>query len=64
MNIVDESAPATPFWISGGGLPSNYTLTQFHFHWGAINGHGSEHTLEEGAYPMEVSPLKDILTRR
>lgn len=54
MNIVDESAPATPFWISGGGLPSNYTLTQFHFHWGAINGHGSEHTLEEGAYPMEL----------
>jgi len=54
MNIIDQSAPDTPFWISGGGLPSNYTLTQFHFHWGEENDRGSEHTVEEGAYPMEL----------
>ncbi|XP_075140937.1 carbonic anhydrase 4-like [Leptodactylus fuscus] len=39
--------------ISGGGLPSTYLATAFHFHWG--NGtSGSEHRLSGKQYPMEM----------
>ncbi|XP_060077428.1 uncharacterized protein LOC132556981 [Ylistrum balloti] len=37
-----------------GGLPGTFKLAQFHFHWGANNGMGSEHTYNGKAYPMEV----------
>ncbi|KAL8569890.1 hypothetical protein ACOMHN_038582 [Nucella lapillus] len=40
--------------ISGGGLPSTYTLAQFHFHWGSQNNKGSEHTINRYAAPMEM----------
>lgn len=60
INIGDTStgsARGTPFVISGGGLPSNFTLAQFHLHWGRLNGEGSEHTVEDASYPMEVGSL-------
>ncbi|XP_069841148.1 carbonic anhydrase 4-like [Dendropsophus ebraccatus] len=39
--------------LSGGGLPSTYVATAFHFHWG--NGRlGSEHRLSGKQYPMEM----------
>jgi len=37
-----------------GGLDGNYTLAQFHFHWGCDNSSGSEHTVDGKSYPMEL----------
>ena len=41
--------------ISGGGLGGTYYLDQFHFHWGASDAHGSEHTIDSSPYSMEVT---------
>ena len=41
--------------ISGGGLPADYRLIQFHWHWGSHNGNGSEHWLDGKQYPAEVT---------
>jgi len=40
--------------IVGGPLENQYRLKQFHFHWGAINEWGSEHTVDSKFYPAEV----------
>jgi len=42
--------------ISNGGLPDNgpYNLAQYHFHWGAVETRGSEHTINSVRYPMEM----------
>uniref|UniRef100_A0A8D1WQA3 Carbonic anhydrase n=1 Tax=Sus scrofa TaxID=9823 RepID=A0A8D1WQA3_PIG len=40
--------------ISGGPLENPYRLKQFHFHWGAVDEWGSEHTVEDHAYPAEL----------
>uniref|UniRef100_A0A8C3W725 Carbonic anhydrase n=1 Tax=Catagonus wagneri TaxID=51154 RepID=A0A8C3W725_9CETA len=40
--------------ISGGPLENHYRLRQFHFHWGAANEWGSEHTVDEHVYPAEL----------
>ncbi|XP_077842813.1 carbonic anhydrase 5A, mitochondrial isoform X3 [Macaca mulatta] len=40
--------------ISGGPLENHYRLKQFHFHWGAVNEAGSEHTVDGHAYPAEL----------
>lgn len=40
--------------ISGGGLSSTYTATQFHFHWGSEGNYGSEHSLNGEKYPIEL----------
>lgn len=41
--------------VSGGGLPgSTYKTAQLHFHWGADDTDGSEHTYNGRAYPMEM----------
>lgn len=40
--------------ISGGPLENHYQLKQFHFHWGAVNEWGSEHTVDDHVYPAEV----------
>ncbi|XP_063958785.1 carbonic anhydrase 14-like [Lytechinus pictus] len=40
--------------LSGGGLPTTYTATQFHFHWGSVNTQGSEHNVDGTAYPAEL----------
>ncbi|KAL1784908.1 carbonic anhydrase 5A, mitochondrial [Sigmodon hispidus] len=40
--------------ISGGPLENHYRLKQFHFHWGAANERGSEHTVDGHAYPAEL----------
>ncbi|MEJ1281299.1 carbonic anhydrase 5b mitochondrial [Cricetulus griseus] len=39
--------------IEGGPLEHNYRLKQFHFHWGAIDAWGSEHTVDSKCYPAE-----------
>uniref|UniRef100_A0A8C9JQ47 Carbonic anhydrase n=1 Tax=Panthera tigris altaica TaxID=74533 RepID=A0A8C9JQ47_PANTA len=40
--------------ISGGPLENHYRLKQFHFHWGAVDAWGSEHTVDDRAYPAEL----------
>jgi len=40
--------------ISGGGLPADYALKQFHFHWGKVDSRGSEHAIDGHHYPMEM----------
>ena len=40
--------------ISGGPLENHYRLKQFHFHWGAVDTWGSEHTVDGRTYPAEV----------
>ncbi|XP_020845120.1 carbonic anhydrase 5A, mitochondrial [Phascolarctos cinereus] len=40
--------------ISGGPLDNHYKLKQFHFHWGEMNDWGSEHTVDNQAYPAEL----------
>lgn len=43
------------FKVSGGGLEGTYTTVQFHLHWGENKDEGSEHTMDNKAYPAEVS---------
>ncbi|XP_030830363.1 carbonic anhydrase 1-like [Strongylocentrotus purpuratus] len=43
--------------LSGGGLPTTYTATSFHFHWGSINSQGSEHLFDGTSYPAEMQMI-------
>lgn len=45
------------FYVSNGGLQDIYSTAQFHFHWGHKNHHGSEHTVDGVAAPIEVRQL-------
>lgn len=45
-----EKAPE----LSGGPLRAPYTFWQMHFHWGTDNLRGSEHTINNVSFPMEV----------
>lgn len=40
--------------ISGGPLENHHRLRQFHFHWGAADERGSEHTVDGHVYPAEL----------
>jgi len=40
--------------IFGAGLADKYQFAQLHLHWGNESRHGSEHTLNGRAYPMEM----------
>lgn len=40
--------------ISNGPLKNQYRLKEFHFHWGAENDRGSEHTINNQFYPAEL----------
>ena len=40
--------------LSGGPLASDYQIVQLHFHWGADDTQGSEHTLDGSSFPMEM----------
>lgn len=40
--------------LAGGGLSSNYTLYEVHFHWGKDNSVGSEHLIDSKQYAGEV----------
>ncbi|XP_078526423.1 carbonic anhydrase 5A, mitochondrial isoform X1 [Lissotriton helveticus] len=40
--------------IKGGPLKNQFKLKQFHFHWGAIDDWGSEHTLDSKVFPAEL----------
>lgn len=51
---------ANPITTQGGDLQNTYKLLQFHFHWGADDTKGSEHTVDGNEYPMEVSNFISI----
>ncbi|XP_045168827.2 carbonic anhydrase-like [Mercenaria mercenaria] len=48
INTVGE------FFVTNGGLPGVYKTEQFHFHWGAYNNRGSEHTIDGERAPLEM----------
>ena len=52
---VQVNIENTDIYIEHGGLDGRYQAAQFHFHWGHDDAHGSEHTLQNTAYPLEVS---------
>ena len=39
----------------------NFTLLQFHFHWGENDYHGSEHYLNDNKYSAEAIFFKNII---
>ncbi|XP_004459964.2 carbonic anhydrase 5A, mitochondrial isoform X2 [Dasypus novemcinctus] len=51
---VEFADPARGSGISGGPLENHYTLKQFHFHWGAADEWGSEHTVDSRTFPAEL----------
>ena len=40
--------------IANGGLPGEFNLIGIHFHWGDNHRRGSEHHVNDMAYPAEV----------
>jgi len=40
--------------LSGGHLAGDYQILQLHFHWGADDTKGSEHTLDGKMFPLEM----------
>lgn len=40
--------------LSGGPLHKTYKFHSINFHWGMNDLKGSEHTIDEMAYPMEM----------
>ena len=40
--------------LKGANLGEEYTLAQFHLHWGSAVGHGSEHTVDGIAAEAEI----------
>ncbi|KAK7118626.1 hypothetical protein R3I94_022199 [Phoxinus phoxinus] len=40
--------------LTEGPISGKYRLKQFHFHWGASDDKGSEHTVDEKCYPAEL----------
>ncbi|GFG37542.1 hypothetical protein Cfor_09590 [Coptotermes formosanus] len=40
--------------ISGGPLEGEYVFSQLHFHWGTSDNIGSEHTVSNFSFPMEM----------
>ncbi|KAF3853532.1 hypothetical protein F7725_014220 [Dissostichus mawsoni] len=53
--------------VSGGGLGHGFSTLQLHFHWGAHDSEGSEHTVDSKRYPMEmhiVNKRKDLTLQK
>ncbi|KAK2151080.1 hypothetical protein LSH36_376g03052 [Paralvinella palmiformis] len=48
------------YMISGGNLPAQYKLQQFHFHWGSNNNKGSEHLINGRQYPLEIDKFRTV----
>ncbi|XP_046683942.1 carbonic anhydrase 1-like [Homalodisca vitripennis] len=44
----------SPVTVSGGPLPGMYQFAQLHFHWGYNDSYGSEDTINNHSYPMEL----------
>ncbi|XP_065570447.1 carbonic anhydrase-like [Artemia franciscana] len=51
--VLSMDIDRTPY-IADGGLIGKYNFAQMHFHWGANNSVGSEHTLGGSSYAAEL----------
>uniref|UniRef100_A0A8C7HT27 carbonic anhydrase n=1 Tax=Oncorhynchus kisutch TaxID=8019 RepID=A0A8C7HT27_ONCKI len=51
VGFVDDTDSST---LTGGPITGTYRLKQFHFHWGASDYRGSEHTVNGIKFPCEV----------
>uniref|UniRef100_A0AAQ4PDY9 Carbonic anhydrase n=1 Tax=Gasterosteus aculeatus aculeatus TaxID=481459 RepID=A0AAQ4PDY9_GASAC len=51
VDYVDDSDSST---LTGGPISGTYRLKQFHFHWGASDDRGSEHTINGIKFPCEL----------
>ncbi|KAF2885503.1 hypothetical protein ILUMI_20653 [Ignelater luminosus] len=40
--------------VTGGPLASDYEFVQLHFHWGANDDEGSENTINNNSFPLEL----------
>jgi carbonic anhydrase len=50
---LDDESRLTSKMI-GSDFKEEFSLAQFHFHWGENNGQGSEHFIDGKKYPLEV----------
>lgn len=50
-----------PTALTDGPITGTYRLKQFHFHWGASDDRGSEHTVGGTKYPAEVNVVYNII---
>uniref|UniRef100_A0AAY4A1F3 carbonic anhydrase n=1 Tax=Denticeps clupeoides TaxID=299321 RepID=A0AAY4A1F3_9TELE len=51
VTFADDSDSST---LTEGPISGTYRLKQFHFHWGACDARGSEHTVDGTEYAAEV----------
>jgi len=51
--VIPEEDVGTAL-MSGGPLATDYQLHQLHFHWGAHDNIGSEHTVDGRRFPLEM----------
>ncbi|XP_041752097.2 carbonic anhydrase-like [Coregonus clupeaformis] len=51
VGFVDDTDSST---MTGGPITGTYRLKQFHFHWGASDYRGSEHTVNRIKFPCEL----------
>ncbi|XP_046884106.1 carbonic anhydrase [Hypomesus transpacificus] len=51
VDFVDDGDTST---LTGGPIAGTYRLRQFHFHWGASDERGSEHTVNGINFPCEL----------
>ncbi|KAF6720264.1 Carbonic anhydrase [Oryzias melastigma] len=51
VDFVDDTDSST---LTGGPISGTYRLKQFHFHWGASDDKGSEHTINGIKFPCEL----------
>ncbi|KAJ8010135.1 hypothetical protein DPEC_G00071840 [Dallia pectoralis] len=51
VTYADDNDMST---LTGGPVSGTYRLKQFHFHWGASNNRGSEHTVAGTKYAAEL----------
>ncbi|KAF3703758.1 Carbonic anhydrase 1 [Channa argus] len=51
VSFADDTDSST---LTGGPISGTYRLKQFHFHWGATDHKGSEHTVDGHKHPAEL----------
>merc|ERR1712037_452457 len=51
---AESTIGATEGILTGGQLAGEYQILQLHFHWGANDARGSEHTVDGKEYPLEL----------
>lgn len=58
---ADTAIGATQGILSGGQLTGDYQILQLHFHWGANDNQGSEHTHLGKMYPLELHVVHKLV---